>query len=111
MRRDKSANKPPPLLHMTRYIESPLAQQDLIETIRTIAADNTSAAQSFLRDLEREYQLLAENPEMGRERQDLGRQLRSFSFRNSYLIIYRPINDGVAIAKFLHGARDLEALL
>jgi toxin ParE1/3/4 len=95
---------------MAHYLESPLAQQDLAEIIEIIAADNPPAARSFLLEITRQYQLLAENPQMGRERLDLGQRLRSFAL-GSYIIIYQTIPDGVAIARFLHGARDIEKLL
>jgi toxin ParE1/3/4 len=47
---------------------------------------------------------------MGRLREELRPGLRSSSVGN-YLILYRPIPEGIAVFRILHGARDLEALL
>ena len=53
---------------------------------------------------------LAENPRIGRSREELAPELRSFSFLN-YVIFYRPIDAGVEIVRVLHGSRDIEGLL
>jgi toxin ParE1/3/4 len=47
---------------------------------------------------------------MGRERTELAPALRSFPI-GSYVIFYRPIPDGVEIARILNASRDIEALL
>jgi toxin ParE1/3/4 len=47
---------------------------------------------------------------MGRERPDLRAGLRSFTV-GSYLIIYRPLADGIEVVRVLHGARDLAKLV
>ncbi len=54
--------------------------------------------------------LLATQPYMGRERTELAPALRSFPI-GSYVIFYRPIPDGVEIARILNASRDIEALL
>ena len=51
-------------------------------------------------------QMLAEFPEMGRERHELIVNLRSFTVRN-YIIFYQPVADGIEVLRVLYGARDL----
>ncbi len=52
---------------------------------------------------------LADNPRIGRSREDLASELRSFPLQD-YTIFYRPIDDGVEIVRVLHGNRDIESL-
>jgi toxin ParE1/3/4 len=44
-----------------------------------------------------------------RQREELSPRLRSFPV-GSYIIFYRPTQDGVEIARILHGARDFPPL-
>jgi plasmid stabilization system protein ParE len=39
------------------------------------------------------------------------RAKEAIPFEHRYLIVYRPMSDGVLIVRFLHGARDIEKLL
>src|SRR5947209_1131192 len=91
--------------------ETLIAQRDVEDVIQQIANDNADAADRFLVRLYDRYQQLALNHEMGRVRHEFGRDVRSFPFERHYLIMYRSIEGGVEILRFLHGARDLEALL
>jgi plasmid stabilization system protein ParE len=77
---------------MARYIEAPLAKQDLAAIIRRIADDNPDAAQQFLAQIMELYQLIAENNLMGRLWPALAPKVRVFPF-GDYLIVYRPIPD------------------
>lgn len=43
---------------------------------------------------------------MGRKVEELAPNLRSFPI-GSYLIFYRPIEDGIQLIRILHGARDI----
>jgi toxin ParE1/3/4 len=95
---------------MARYIEAPLAKQDLAEIIQYIARDNPDAAERFLAQVMEHYQQVADNVEMGRRRSEIAPEMRTAPF-GDYIIFYQPIRDGVAIARFLHGARDIEEML
>jgi toxin ParE1/3/4 len=53
--------------------------------------------------------MLVSNPGMGRKRDSLALNLRSFPVGN-YLIFYRPINQGIEVIRILHGARDILSL-
>ena len=94
---------------MNQYRVSAAARADLVEIWFYIAQDDPDAADKFIRSLVTRFPLLASMPEMGRRREELAPQVRSLAFGN-YVIFYRPMKDGVEIARVLHGARDLPPL-
>ncbi len=89
---------------------SSLAQRDLEEIWLFIAQDDPDAADRFNDLLLRKFKLIAHQPKIGRVREDLGPNLRSFSAGN-YIIFYRQIKKRVEIIRILHGARDIEEIL
>jgi toxin ParE1/3/4 len=94
---------------MSVILKRPRAADDLIEIWEYIADDNLTRADAFIDDLDANFQLLAEQPMLGRSREELAPRLRSFS-HGRYVIFYEVIPGGVAIARVLHGARDLGPL-
>jgi toxin ParE1/3/4 len=48
-------------------------------------------------------------PQLGRRREELSPRLRSFPV-GRYVIFYRPLENGIEIARVLHGARDFPPL-
>jgi len=52
---------------------------------------------------------LASMPGIGRPRPEFGAGLRSFAVA-SFVIFYRPLADGIEIARVVHGARDLDRI-
>ena len=52
---------------------------------------------------------LARMPGMGPARDEIKPGLRSFPLGN-YLIFYRKIDDGIELARVIHGARKFEEL-
>lgn len=85
------------------------AVQDLEEIYKYIALDNIDAAERMKHKLQKRWCAAAENPGIGRKRNELQPNLRSVT-EGSYLIFYRQIENGIEILRILHGARDLEAL-
>ncbi len=94
---------------MNNLIFSPRAEQDLTEVWDFIAQDDIDAADRVRDDIEQKCQTLADNPGMGRARDELALSLRSFPV-GRYIIFYRPIEDGIEVARILHGARDLRSI-
>lgn len=94
---------------MSHYRLTPEAREDLDEIWLYIAADNPNAADGFLDTLYERFVLLAGQPLLGRARPELALHLRSFAVGN-YVIFYRPMADGVEIARVLRGSRDIDAL-
>jgi len=95
---------------MACLLRTSLAETDLLEIWAYIAQDNPSAADKLLDDVGKVCRRLAEHPEAGPNREELARNLRSFTVGN-YVIFYRPITDGIIVIRVLHGARDLPELL
>lgn len=91
---------------MKRAELSELAEGDLADIWVLIATDDIDTADRFVDALRAQAQRLAEQPLMGRERPEFGKQVRSFP-HGQYLVIYRPIAEGIAVARIVHGARDL----
>jgi toxin ParE1/3/4 len=88
------------------------ARTDLVAIARYIAraSDHRDVGLKFSRELREHCEKLASLPAMvGRPRPDLGRDLRSFPFRN-HLIVLRYEGDAIVIARILHGRRAIAAL-
>lgn len=85
------------------------AIQDLEEIYDYIATDKIEAAERLLERLKTRWRAAAENPGIGRKRDQWLPNLRSVREGN-YLILYRQIDEGIEIIRILHGARDIEAL-
>lgn len=85
------------------------AIQDLEEIYDYIAMDNIAAAERLKDRLQKRWRAAADNPGIGRKRDEWYQNLRSVREGN-YLIIYHQIEDGIEIVRIVHGARDIEAL-
>jgi toxin ParE1/3/4 len=94
---------------MNRYRVSNEARSDLDKIWYYIAQDNPEAADRFILKIISKFPKLAATPHLGRERDELSPRLRSFTV-GRYIIFYRPIYNGVEIARVLNGARDLPPL-
>ena len=74
-----------------------------------LAESDPERASRFIRQLRDRMEVLAEHPMMGRSRDDLSSNLRSFPF-GDHVVFYYPAEDGVIIARVLHGRRNIEGL-
>jgi toxin ParE1/3/4 len=90
------------------YRLSDLAEQDLEEIWSYVAEDASPATADRLIDaiIDR-FELLIEQPRMGRSRPEFDEGVRSFVVEN-YVIYYRHDGD-LVIARVLHGRRDQAA--
>ena len=95
---------------MSRCDFTEMAWQDLREIHAYVARNNLGAAARLIDRLEKTCWGLAEMPGKGRQREEFGPGLRSFTVA-PYLIFYREIENGVEIVRVLHGARKLDDLL
>lgn len=89
---------------MPRVVRLPRAREDLIAIWSYIALNNPMAADRTLDRLEDKLGLLARNPHLGVARPEIGADMRLFPV-GKYLILYRPLEDGVEIVRVIHGAR------
>lgn len=94
---------------MARFRIARIAGRDIDGIWDYIAEDNPRAAETFTRNLKKKFVQLAEFPAMGTTCDELGVGLRRLPFKN-YVILYRPMADGVEIARILHGARDIDRI-
>jgi toxin ParE1/3/4 len=94
---------------MSDYRVSPKADEDLIEIWQFISLDSLEAADNLLDSFTEKFDLIAKNPQAGRARPDLARDLRSLPL-GRYIIFYRPKPDAVEIVRVLHSARDAHAI-
>ncbi|MEQ8971758.1 MAG: type II toxin-antitoxin system RelE/ParE family toxin [Coleofasciculus sp. C1-SOL-03] len=84
---------------MSEIFKRPLAQTDL-DAIWDYLEEHSSQEQAadFLRKLYAKLETLAQNPYIGRIRDELLPELRSFPFRN-YLIFYFPLTNGIEVVR------------
>jgi toxin ParE1/3/4 len=93
-----------------RFIRTAKAEEDLIEIWIYIAADNLTAADRLLDQIDIKCQMLADNPELGQARPDIASGLRYFPV-GRYLILYRNISEGIEVVRVVHGARHLPDII
>jgi toxin ParE1/3/4 len=91
---------------MRRIAFARLSRRDMDEIWNYIAEDNVVAADALINEFLQTTKALADNPELGRRREDMPNGMRSLHVGN-YVIFYRPDSDGVTVIRVLHGARDL----
>jgi toxin ParE1/3/4 len=88
------------------------ASSDLDDIWHYVATEGGSAARSdrFVASLTDRFFALARNPYIGRRRDDLRSDLRSFPV-GQYVIFYRIRDEDVVILRVLRGSRDIDSLL
>jgi toxin ParE1/3/4 len=93
-----------------QYILSDAAWKDL-ESINDYLFENRSPeiAERFLEMIDSKCERLVQYPKMGRKRDELVTDLRSFPAQE-YLIFYRIIPIGIEVIRVASGYQDLEAL-
>ena len=92
------------------YQLSDPAFQDLQEIEAYIASDSPAAAEKVINSIEATCDLLAREPQAGRERPELEAGLRSF-VSGQYVIFYiRTTDTLVSVVRILHSRRDIDAL-
>jgi plasmid stabilization system protein ParE len=74
----------------------------------TRQAADPAATQTFVRDFTAHSELLSENPELGRERNELSFGVRSLVFQK-YTIFYRVRSASIVVLRVLRSSRDLGA--
>lgn len=90
-----------------------IAEEDFTEIVSYIAAENPVAANSLATKIEKNLELLSENPLMGRIPRD--EEIRNLGYRylivKNYIIFYTIENKTILIHRILHGARDYKPIL
>lgn len=100
---------------MSRVVRSRKAEREIVEIGIWIGKESPAASRRFVVAAERAFALLADMPELGGvcelENPALA-DLRVWSIKGfpKYLILYRPLPDGIEVVRVVYGARDLERL-
>jgi toxin ParE1/3/4 len=80
------------------------ARNNRFEQLDYIAADNPTAAARVDEEIERQTDLLAQFPKMGREGRVNGTRELVIN-RSPYIVVYRVKEDRIEIIRLLHGAQ------
>jgi len=95
---------------MPHVLRTAQAATDLLEIWVYIAQESSmEVADRVLGTVDQKCQALAEQPGIGRRRDELAPGLRSLPV-GSYVVFYRGRENGIEVIRVLHGARDIEAL-
>ncbi|WP_226406166.1 type II toxin-antitoxin system RelE/ParE family toxin [Dechloromonas denitrificans] len=86
------------------------AENDLLEAWLYVAEDSVTAADRMLDQIEAEAIRLLDQPLMGRERNELSSDMRSWPTSTPYILFYFPNEQGLVVARVLHHARDIPAI-
>lgn len=91
---------------MNRIVRSHRSFGDASEIWRYIARDDPIAATRQIERIDEKVRFLAGSPLAGSPRPDIGQNYRTFVIGN-YLILYRPLPDGIRLVRILNAARDV----
>ena len=90
-----------------------IAEEDFTEIISFIAADSPTAADAIANKIEKNLELLSENPNLGRIPRE--EEIRNLGYRylivQNYLIFYTMEEKTIFVHRILHGARNYKTLL
>jgi toxin ParE1/3/4 len=90
-----------------------IAEEDFTEIVSYIAADNINAANTLATKIEKNLELLSENPKLGRIPRD--EEIRNLGYRyiiiQNYIIFYTIDEKTILVHRILHSARNYKSLL
>ena len=88
----------------------PAAEADLLNLLEYGASQwGRDAALRFVLSFHEVYQLLADYPQIGRERPEVNQEIRSWSHRG-HIVFYRLYESRVLIARIIHGSADIKPI-
>lgn len=90
---------------MNRYRLTRLARESILEIWTTMAADSEAAADAYVDRLVRHFRLLADYPNSGRRREELGVGYRSVSV-DEYVVLYKLVRSQVLLMQVVHRDSD-----
>lgn len=92
---------------MANVVYAPEAENDISNIVDVIARDNPIAARNWLTKLCATCDTLSTQRSVGEMRADFNAPgCSSFSFGN-YVLLFRAVEDGIEVARVIHGIRDL----
>lgn len=99
-----------------RYFLSSQAETDIDEVVHFLAKEALNTALHFYENLEKTFEIIADNPLIGHTYFSLNKELlkvRYFPLKHfsKYLIFYIPTQKNITIIRVLHQARNIPLLL
>ena len=95
---------------MPRLIFAHAANEDVDSIADNIARDKPLAARDWLCKLRETCDTIAAHPNVGEVRDEFGvAGCRAFTF-GQYVIFFRPVDDGIEVARVIHASRDIRNL-
>ncbi len=89
------------------YILSEIADKDLEEIFDyTLEEFGFEQAEKYLLELEEVFQNLLLNPQLGKKRNEIKKDLYSLP-KDNHIIFYRILDSHIRIIRVLHGSRDI----
>ncbi|MEO8497986.1 MAG: type II toxin-antitoxin system RelE/ParE family toxin [Planctomycetota bacterium] len=97
---------------MTHILWSPTGRQSLVDVAQSVVEQSESLDTGIrlIDSIEAKCKTYAQFPDAGIPRDDLGKGRRCFVV-GSYVVIYRPMEDGVRVILVANGHQDLYALI
>lgn len=90
-----------------------VAEEDFTEIVSYIAADNPNAANTLANKIEKNLELLSNNPKLGRIPRD--EEIRNLGYRyiiiQNYIVFYTMDEKTILVHRILHSARNYKTLL
>jgi plasmid stabilization system protein ParE len=90
-----------------------IAEQDFLDIVEYLAAENLSAADNVTDHIEKHLQSLQRHPFLGKVPSDI--DLARMGYRilviENYLVFYKVCGKTVLVYRIIHGARDILPLL
>ncbi len=93
---------------MITILQTPAAENDLINIWLYIADDNPTAADRVLNAAKETFEIIADNPKVGKVFQSKRAKLKGIRFFQinkfpKYIVYYKPFEKGFEIIRVLHG--------
>jgi len=85
------------------------AKDDLKQIARFIANDKPVAARQWVAKIREKCRIVAQHPDVGDQRPELGQEIRS-TYVGSYVIFFRRSDGFVDIVRVIRGDRDTRSL-
>lgn len=87
------------------------AEKDLVDIFEySLIEFGVDKAESYTLSFQDAFDLLGENPVVGKKRDEIKSGLRSI-VKEEHIIFYRIMNDQILIVRILHSSRDIKRFL
>lgn len=96
---------------MPRVLRTPAAEEDLCDIAYHIAVEDGRpiTAEGNIDELIAKCDTFSQSPLLGTAAPELGEDYRIFPFKR-WIVIYRPIDDGIEVMRIVDGSRDYPKL-